>query len=670
MHAAQTWLRPFVLASFFSLISLFSFLPQTLATTDDLGVTYIERSPRYYRYCVEYVNDLPQLCSGTASRKNWPDIGETVTYHGYMTTKGTGYSGPVTITWKKNGTVVFTETKAVTLTPGTNTEVSSYSMPWSATHESLELSFTVPSGDQHTVNNLLVIGTHDLTLSYWVETAFYNAFNQTTNQMGTQSFEDWMNWHIAQLNNRLSQQYAVYAPNGVPDRVRIDKFVVASELDGGSSPMATDPDKELVDGRWQTTDGDPTNTYGNQGFYASYTNQQALQTDWGLIHEVLHQLGAPDLYRLNLPNDPNNNMGMSIMSNLNYLITPEMLPNNGFPFSNPDIMGGGDAAPYNDVTYLSDHTAGGLTTNAGKRRGFYADYFFDTPKTTKIRVKDTFGNLVKNATVKLYQKSSVNESIDNVPEITVTTNTNGIATLPNLNTPTVTTVTGHTLRKNPFGQIQVSGVNGMMIAVVEKDNSQGTGYLLLTDLNKAFWAEGSNVTVTIPLDTNLYDTTVSDQDIVDNMLTSGNYATNNNCGSQWCYWIANASSSVAKSAGGRLTVQTQPTTGTYGACWYQWVSNLDESPVADGSTYRLRADFTSTYPGGGGFPTSFITIQTENHDNNVYWSTVGSTHLDETFVLSDEDPDSFVSVKFCSYGVNATQSATATLSNISMVKVP
>jgi hypothetical protein len=62
----------------------------------------------------------------------------------------------------------------------------------------------------------------------------------------------------------------------------------------------------------------------------------------------------------------------------------------------------------------------------------------------------------------------------------------------------VTTVTGHTLRANPFGQINVVGTNGTMLVKITKAGQIGYGWFLLLDLNQAYWA-GNTSTATVAI---------------------------------------------------------------------------------------------------------------------------------------------------------------------------
>lgn len=476
----------------------------TSVSTPDLDVIYIARTPRYYRYCLQYPNNVPQLCPGTENQKHWPDIGEIVTYEAHITAKGYPISGTIGYEWDVDGVLATNgQMDGASLSVNQDFFISTYNTTWKANDEKIQFKawiITPPITEQTLNNNQLTIGSHDLTISYWVETGQYNAFNALLNSVGSYSFEDWMQLHIATLNQRLKQAVYPNVPNGITDQVHIDKFVVADEMDGPNTPRGTDPDLYLIDGRWQSTDNDQTNARGQNGFYQQYANQYVSTIDWGLIHELTHQLGAIDLYMMNIPEAPPNN-GLQMNDVNGALVTRSRFPYNGLNFPNYDLMGGGDISPYTDHTMYSFHTAAGLQSNAGFRRGFYGEYLFDTPDNTSVQILDINGQPVSNAQVDMFQRDPHTEIFDNIPEQSGITDANGILALTNRPAPSVTTITGHTQKSNPFGQIYVAGNGDMMATRVIKDGQDGYAFFLLHDLNVAYW-QGQKQNAIIPLKTN------------------------------------------------------------------------------------------------------------------------------------------------------------------------
>ena len=65
----------------------------------DLSVQWIERTPRYHRYCVDYGRGLPELCAGTENDKRFPDPGEVVTFTAQIANQGVITSPEVAAIW-------------------------------------------------------------------------------------------------------------------------------------------------------------------------------------------------------------------------------------------------------------------------------------------------------------------------------------------------------------------------------------------------------------------------------------------------------------------------------------------------------------------------------------------------------------------------------------------
>lgn len=476
-------------------------LPDTNTSRPDLDVTYIERTPRYFRYDVFYPNNLPTLRSGTENQKRWPDVGENITYTAHIINKG-GTLQSSTYRWLVDGQAISSGTLSSNLLANQEAKITLQS---TFPQNPQKIEFVVdPSNtisESVETNNSLRIGSHDLTLSYWVEQQYYDTFNNTANMVGSFSFEDWIQAHFAKINERFAQAKYPTAPDGIKDRVRIDKIVIENDIDGPGSQFHNDPDAQLIDGKWQSSDGDPSNARGQGGEVQNYVQRFATTIDWGLIHEVTHQLGVIDLYRMNIKNnEPASPNGGVLVKDINGTQIP--YNNLNFPvFINGGVMGGGETTPYNDGTYYDSHTAGGFNSNYLKRRGYFGEYLFDTPNNTKIKVVDSTGNPISGTQVNLYQKDPDSEDIDNLPEYSGVTDSLGEMALQNKPVNGITTATGHTLKQNPFGQIRVVGTNGTMIAKVTKGNQEGYGFFRLYDLNVAYWS-GNRDSATITVKTN------------------------------------------------------------------------------------------------------------------------------------------------------------------------
>lgn len=457
----------------------------------DLDITYIERTPKYYRYQIEYSGGLPKLKPGTENNKYWPDPGETVTYTARVKNKGHLKSPAFSYNWLVDNSVVASGS-GISLDSQQETTVE-YQMTWLDNPQTIELQLdpdnTFPEISK--TNNTLLIRSNDVAISYWIEKGYCDLLDTTLNMVNTYSCEDWIQAHISKMNERFTEAKYLSSPNGILDRLRIDRIIIAEELDGPASLMKSDPYENFLDGRWLTTDGDPTNAKGKNGEYQRYVNAYYSTFDWGILHEITHQFGIIDLYHMNIVPEPQTNYRVDVLDingqkiPLSKLPTPRSSPE---VWKSPGIMGGGETGPYNNSTYYDDHTAGGLNSNHNKRKGYFGEYLFDTPRVNYLKVIDKYQNPITNANVALYQKDAARgESFDNTPEITGKTDDLGLMLLSNQEAPSLTTATGHTLRPNPFGIINVVGTNSTMIAKVTKGVEEGYGIFLLYTLNMAYW---------------------------------------------------------------------------------------------------------------------------------------------------------------------------------------
>ena len=464
----------------------------------DPDVTYISRTPRYNRYKVDYPKTksgigIPVLAKGTENLQRWPRKSETVTYTAHIINKGNVKTPVVGYQWTVNGQKV---KKGVLkpLNPGKES-TAILKRRWKDKEEIIVFQLD-PGNNVKEIcekNNKLKIGSRDLTMSIWAERGIYELFNHSKNRVGSYSFEDWIQNQVAVMNKRFSQAKYKVSPFGIEDRVRIDKIVVAEDLDGPGNPMNKDPHQFNIDGRWQFKDNSYRNKKGMAGEWKKYVKRFILKTDWGLIHEMSHQLGVIDLYRMNLINNkkkyPNN--GIHVLDKNGKKIPVTKLPTaswNQVLFKYPGIMAGGTTEPYKKGSYYSSHTAAGLNTNYGKRRGYYGEYLFDTPESNYLKITGKNGKPLSGAKVELFQKDAQTEVIDNKPELTGTTSSSGIMRLKNRPVEGVTTATGHTLRPNPFGQIHVVGTNGTMLVRVTQKGKVAYGWLFIIDLNLAYWS--------------------------------------------------------------------------------------------------------------------------------------------------------------------------------------
>ena len=446
----------------------------------DLGIIYIERLPRYLGYRVVYAGqhgpcpypfetDLgPALCPHLEGEQFWPEPGDAVDLVAHIQNFGDAPSTPFRYRWDLDGIAIAQGTHAG-LAAGERDQLRTQ-ISWPEPHHDPVLILHLdPSNSIAEVieeNNLVTdwITGYPLGFSF---TPFAYTNIREPQQPGPLNYspEYWLHRHVARLNELLAEA-------GLRDRMRIDTVVVSE--DHGIQHRI--PYRDRLDGWWSLLTDRPK-------FHRDATEHPDI--DYGLLHELLHQMGVIDLYIM---------YGGVHLTEVQDANRPGKLAGCGkdywhgeetcfrFPDDIADIMGAGPQ-------HIGRHTAGGLASNFGHRRGYYGEYLFDTPSRTLLKVVDDNAQALKNVEVRFYQfeVEARGQFTDAVPEFAVTTADDGTAVLPNRGITGLVTETGHQLRPNPFGMISVVGLNGIFLLEMEGEciNYQ---WLSVVDLNLAFWS--------------------------------------------------------------------------------------------------------------------------------------------------------------------------------------
>ena len=450
----------------------------------DLDVTYINRSPMYKAYCVQYPGGIPILCPGTEGEQRWPAPGEVVTFTAHVINKGTLASPTFAYRWTIDGVEVLSGTHAA-LAPGA--EVT-FTYPWAWAHtmdgervvDDHSVGFTADPGEliaeTYETNNSLVDRTNALGFRLAITPEMVEAYNTPWNPATfSYSAEDWLQRQIAAMNGSLANSVYPVTPGGATERVRINEIIITS-----SSP----PWDRGSDGGW----------FVNADYrVVSGGYDPAADVDWNLVHELSHQVGLIDLYV------------SGIYRTVVQVVDREGGPANfGFHWPRPGLMGGGDIAPHTDHHLYASHSAGGISATKGYRRGYYGEYQYDIPEQNYIFVVDSQGDPAADVQVALYQRTGPtvwpgDYTIDNTPEISGTTGPDGRLLLTNRSVGGgVTTYTGHTLRDNPFGVIDVVGRQNIFLIKLSKGNHEEFAWTDVTAFNLAYWA-GDTVSHTFTL---------------------------------------------------------------------------------------------------------------------------------------------------------------------------
>ena len=452
----------------------------------DFVVTSIERLPRFQRHKIAYFigsTDCPYPyetsigilnCQEQEGVKRWPDPGETVELISHVWNAGDQGSGPFEYEWRLDG-----ETVAVGSHSGLASDETvqfELDVNWPDDVSNPVYSFVVDPDDQIEElledNNAVNDWIKGYTLGIYFSLGAYESLMLSNKPGGTiQSPEFWIRDNVELLNELLAEA-------GLRDRIRVEQFHVSHERIPPSDIYW------YLDGWWGIWD--------DFSIYTVEGHESRPEFDNGLLHEWMHQLGVIDLYVMHMgPRDvllPDlNNPSQSAGCAMAYEERHDRCFR--FPEDVEDLMS--DLYPK-----VGAHTVGALASNSGHRRGHYGGYLYDTPHMTTVGVVDIDGVPVPGATLHFYQQEpgETRRIVDSIPEFTVITDHSGRAVLPNRGVTGPVTESGHQLRPNPFGVIDVVGYNSIFLIELVGECTD-YDWLTIVEVNLAYWEGHTNESV-------------------------------------------------------------------------------------------------------------------------------------------------------------------------------
>jgi outer membrane protein assembly factor BamB len=447
--------------------SIASIGPRTPRDETDLQVASLARTPRFPRYDPQYswyeiteesgygpygFSAATGLGSGQdAFTQRWPLIGDPVTWTATVRNRGTNQvTGPLNYTWEVDGTAVSSGSVSLDTAPGDTAEVSFVS-PWDGVQH--EVTFLIaPVDDARAGNNQLRAWTKSVAFLSYIDKTRLETFREETPDYPMAASDDLIDW----LNRHMERFNAMFADAGSAKRVHFDILDVLPD-------DAPDPDVPRIDFaifpfRYMESEG----SVRLSGYY-----DPTEDLDYGLLHEMGHQLGMIDIYRLNMGPDQN-------------LVS-------GSGYSAPECLMNGCSH------VLSEHSARAMDHWQDVAHGYYGQYLYNLPETMRLKLLGQDGLPLVGATVRIYQKcerSGLGEVIiDQVKAIGVTDG-DGMYILPNVPIDTTlvpTVLTGDRLRPNPFGYVAVVGTNGVLLCEVEHAGFVDYCWLDITEANNAYW---------------------------------------------------------------------------------------------------------------------------------------------------------------------------------------
>lgn len=464
---------------------------QQPAPLPDLDVLYIERTPRYPGYALDYNRPgregLPVLVDNRTRKpltpaqakavKRWPAPGEMVTFTAHVQNRGSATAPGWEYAWHVDGKEMARGHLRNPQPVGQEVTVK-WAWKWQPGRHTVRFVvdplFKIRDLSLH--NNAREDATDAWTLIWAVDRVTYESFNRVRNFLGTNSFEDWAQWHVDHMNRLFDispmpeEARAERREAGVKGlearqskipwrpRVRCDRVVVVEEA-GKAWESVLGPGVQPLDagydGGW---------VFGRREDCAEW----AANVDWGLIHEWGHQLGLTDEYALDRPGFQN-------------LVPDE----NGDPLliAHDSSMRGYMMHGHGPTTF-SPLCMGALRTQQGKRRGYYGDYYYCIPKVNQLKILDRTGRPVPGAKVTFWQDRE--NVYRDPPAFSGVTDRNGLFTLPNRPAPHLTTDTGYTQRDNPFGQINVVGPGDVFFLRIQARGHTEHAWMDIAEFNLAY----------------------------------------------------------------------------------------------------------------------------------------------------------------------------------------
>lgn len=439
--------------------------PRTPRDESDLQVLNIRRTPEFPRYDPLYTVYTVTEPSGfgpyifsaatglgggqTPQTQRWPLVGNLVTYTATIRNRGTNpWTTSVTATWRIDGVVIGTQNLALSLAPA-ETDTTAIIRVW--VDQIHDISITIDAADSRPENNSLTIGTKSAGFLTYVDSTYVEEYRENTvnyPNAETDDIFDWLNRHMVRFNQ-------MFADAGTAKRVHYNVLEMLD--DDAPDPNVPRINYAIFPFRYHATDGDARLS----GYYNADED-----IDFGLLHEMGHQLGLIDIYRLDIAADSN------------------QVSHSGYSAA-PGLMHG--VSPF-----LSENSAYAMTHWLSTAHGYYGQYLYDMPAEIHMRFVDSAGQPLVGATVRMYQKCErpgLGEVITPQVKAQGVTDANGEWVLPNValdHDLVPTTPAGDTLRDNPFGYLAVVGTNGVLLFQVEQNQQVDYAWLDVLEANNAY----------------------------------------------------------------------------------------------------------------------------------------------------------------------------------------
>ena len=283
-------LRPLLSIVLIVAINLLAVSAIAQTTDEDLDIGWIHRLPE-----LDYVPNSPQ-----PDVDGWPTAGQIVTWQAVVKNWFATDQTDVEYEWLLDGVPI--GSGVATLTAGEHTAID---LDWEWTFDRHELTIIIDPLDEiaefSESNNELMVYTNAISVGFWVEETIYDYFHEFQHELGigSNSWEDWGQRHVARWNQMFADAIYPDSPDGVLDRIRCDKVVLVPD---GALPLAwgyyptnhPDTSDKTVDLMW----GFPASLLNGTRYtdHTTIDDFNEFYFEGSLMHELGHARYLVDTY--------------------------------------------------------------------------------------------------------------------------------------------------------------------------------------------------------------------------------------------------------------------------------------------------------------------------------------------------------------------------------------
>lgn len=426
----------------------------------DLTVAYIERLPHAtsWQGSVAIDNGVPSVSKAAAADAH-PKDGQSITFRVHILNAGNKASAAVDCNAAIDGQSLGSPAKIPPIEPG-QAHVAEFTWKWRDDADKLEIDIDPRKRQAEWLrwNNHFSDPVRGLAVDVVVPRDVYEAFQNTPNLVDSFCFEDYAQYHLHCFNGLLAASVYPTSPDGVVERVRLDRVIIADDVDSAATRkgpvndhgVAT-YDALLVMGRGDAKSGEGESV-------------DPLRVNWAALKQLGGQLGLVDASVFETR--------PSECGVYDKFGRPAIVRH--VPMDANSLMR--RPGPF----HLSEVDAAYLNHVAGMPRGLHGTYLYQLPENVVIEVAGANGAPVPNVAIDVFQLHTNDDGTRTIsgpggtdPWVATETDGQGRAKLPNRPAPTGQTPDGYTMKPNPFGGIALDGGNGLLLLRLRQDSPTG-----------------------------------------------------------------------------------------------------------------------------------------------------------------------------------------------------